>query len=1192
MIRPVAWESAMNPLSTCPSPATLQEYLLGGLSDAVAASLEEHVASCPGCRALLPTLRAEDDLVAAFRAQAGRTQPKNALLDRLAGDLHVLLRTVPTSVEATPATAGCAEETDDDVRSMLAPPRTPDEMGRLGDYRVLEVLGSGGMGVVFRAEDIRLRRHVALKAMRPALAANPKARQRFLREAQLTASLSHDHVVPIHHVGEEKGVPFLAMPLLQGESLDCRLKRGGRLPLAEVLRIGRETADGLAAAHAHGLIHRDIKPANLWLETLADEPGGLSPRYRVKILDFGLARSGEGDVHLTQSGAIVGTPAYMAPEQADGRVDHRADLFSLGCVLYRMATGEVPFAGDKPLEVLRKVTRDQPRPPRKINPELPAALADLIMQLLEKDPARRPASAGEVVESLQSLEKDLAAKKEFAQHAGALAAGPRKRRLALVAAALVLLAGLLGLGAAALIRISTGQGDYVIETDDPDFSFQVHAGAVKLEDRKTNKTYTLKVVKQEKDARDVEMEVSDGGDLVFKTKTFTIKRGEKAAVTAWFERKACGVDDAWIKLVAALPAEAQWAAVAAKLKELNPRFDGTVHPTIEGGVVTRLWFVTDEVTDISPVRALRGLQVLGCGGSGDGTAPFNNVTVLTCGFHLRGHGKGRLADLSPLKGLNLSGLSCSHTDVSDLTPLAGMPLTQLACADTRASDLSPLKGKLLTVLYCGETPVSEVKTLRGMPLEHLHLNDTAVSDLSPLLGMPLKGLVLHNTKVSDLSPLKGMKLRSLSVWHTPVSDLAPLAGMPLEHLGCLGTRVKDLSPLKGITLAGLEIRWTPVSDLSPLKGMPLKWLNCDFKPERDAAILRSIPTLETINDKPAKEVLGQAGATAGVADAWVKRVAALPAEEQVKAVVDKLKELNPDFVGQVTHKVENAQVTELVIETDQVTDLSPLRALPALHHLGCSGSGPGKSRLLDGQFQVLQWEPVAKGQGVHRLADLSPLKGSKLTHLDCSYSRVADLSPLKGMPLEALVCASTKVSDLTPLKDSRLVVLNCRDTPIADLSPLKDMPLGHLFVDFTRISDLSPLGGMQLQSLTCCDTAVADLSPLKGMKLTSLSCWRTKVTDLRPLAGMPLTALDCGGTKVADLSPLKGMHLKSLICHNTQVSDLSPLKGMPLAYLRCDFKPERDAAILRSIPTLETINDKPAKEFWKEVGQKQSTRDP
>jgi serine/threonine protein kinase len=278
----------------------------------------------------------------------------------------------------------------------LAPAQEPGEIGRLGTYRVLKVLGAGGMGIVFQAEDLTLRRNVAIKAMRPAMACSTSAKQRFLREAQTAAALEHDHIVPIYQVGEDRGVPFIAMPLLRGEPLDVRLDRDDALPIREILRIGRETAEGLAAAHAAGLIHRDIKPANLWLEA---ETG------RVKILDFGLARNTADQQHLTQQGAIIGTPAYMAPEQATGQpLDARCDLFSLGCVLYRMTAGELPFKGTDAVSTLLAVATTEPRPPHKVRPKVPAAASEFIMRLLAKNPALRPQSARVVAESLRTLE--------------------------------------------------------------------------------------------------------------------------------------------------------------------------------------------------------------------------------------------------------------------------------------------------------------------------------------------------------------------------------------------------------------------------------------------------------------------------------------------------------------------------------------------------------------------------------------------------------------------------------------------------------------------------------------------------------------------------------------------------------------------------------------------------------------------
>jgi serine/threonine protein kinase len=311
------------------------------------------------------------------------------------------------------------------------------EIGPLSGYRILDVLGRGGMGLVLLAEDLQLKRRVAVKVMRPELAANEQARRRFLREAQSAAAVTHDHIIAIHHVGEDRGMPYLVMPLLQGETLAVRLRREGRLPPDESCRIAHEVAAGLAAAHAHGLIHRDIKPSNIWLEACDSVRGGV----RVKILDFGLARVAECDEPesaITHSGTVVGTPAYMAPEQADGKpVDGRADLFSLGCVLYHMATGAPPFQGPTRMSLFYALANHNPPPPSSVNPSVPQPMSNMVMQLLAKDPAARPASALIVAETLTSIRR-AAAWKEAGPLPSPLAAGRRGPLIAAIAAVLLI----------------------------------------------------------------------------------------------------------------------------------------------------------------------------------------------------------------------------------------------------------------------------------------------------------------------------------------------------------------------------------------------------------------------------------------------------------------------------------------------------------------------------------------------------------------------------------------------------------------------------------------------------------------------------------------------------------------------------------------------------------------------------------
>ncbi len=318
----------------CPDVREFQALAAGQLPAEDKEGLLQHLETCDSCIAKIQTLLVQDTLVEWIVKGTACSSDEGKHLAPLMQRLIQLQKSATGSpsepqhgletAELQLPTGGSRTQTSTDVMdekqaspsddekelwSFLAPAQAPDEIGRLGPYRVLKVLGAGGMGVVFRAEDPQLQRLVALKAMLPALASKDSARQRFLREARAAAGLKHDHIVTIHQVGEDRGAPFLAMEFLKGESLDDRIKdkNNAPLPLSETLRIGREIAEGLEAAHEHGLIHRDIKPGNIWLEGRC---------ARVKILDFGLAQQcrrrsldtkrchrGHAGVHAARTGA-------------------------------------------------------------------------------------------------------------------------------------------------------------------------------------------------------------------------------------------------------------------------------------------------------------------------------------------------------------------------------------------------------------------------------------------------------------------------------------------------------------------------------------------------------------------------------------------------------------------------------------------------------------------------------------------------------------------------------------------------------------------------------------------------------------------------------------------------------------------------------------------------------------------------
>jgi serine/threonine protein kinase len=281
------------------------------------------------------------------------------------------------------------------VYEFLDPPQQDGELGRLGPYRVLELLGQGGMGAVFHALDGRLKRDVALKMMQKKWAATMVGRKRFVEEARSMAAVHHDNVATIFEVGVHRGVPFMAMEMLKGQPLDKLIKGKEEFSYQQVLRLALEVSRGLAAAHACGIIHRDIKPANIWIE----ESTG-----RAKILDFGLAIAGSNFDRFSARGSVLGSPAYLSPEQSRGEpLDDRTDLYSLGIVLYQMCAGRLPLVGKSiPEQLIANICR-QPTPLAQRNPDIPTPLCKLIHQLLEKEPRNRPRSARDLEQQIEAV---------------------------------------------------------------------------------------------------------------------------------------------------------------------------------------------------------------------------------------------------------------------------------------------------------------------------------------------------------------------------------------------------------------------------------------------------------------------------------------------------------------------------------------------------------------------------------------------------------------------------------------------------------------------------------------------------------------------------------------------------------------------------------------------------------------------
>ncbi len=748
-------------------------------------------------------------------------QPIETTVEYLASQHESL----PSASEETAA----AEPVANSEMPQFAPPTVTGEIGRLGKYRIQKELGRGGMGAVYLAFDERLQRQIALKVMLPKFAANATAKDRFLREARAAAQISSDYVVNIHEADEIDGTPYIALQLLQGYPLDEYLKKKGSPSLPQIIRIGREIAIGLAAAHKLGLVHRDIKPGNVWLE---------APNGRVKILDFGLAKPVQGNesAELTAMGALVGTPAYMAPEQAQGEsLDGRADLFSLGCVLYRLCTGKLPFDRPTLMSILIAIATEEPKPVRELNPNVPEPLADLIHRLLAKNAADRPENALAVVKEFDGIIAPMQKPGEVIPHviyapmavsvqqinpfadidtlmdsetvepqADGTKSPPRKFPAILVGSLLFALIAIV-LAGVIVIKITNKDGtvtevkvpkDSKIEVDGK----TVTAGPKKPEvvpvataDR-TAAAYVLSIggtVRVNGENRDLRATAE------LPKEPFALTRVDLTNNTKVTDAGLAAFKDCKGLTVLYLCRTAVTDAGLAAFKDCK----GLTYLDLDGTAVTDAGLVAFKDSKGLTVLYLNVTQVTDAG-----LAAFKDSKGL---MHLHLHstkvtdaGLAAFKDCKGLTQLNLGGTQVTDAGLAAFKDCKG--LTHLDLQGTQVTDagLAAFKDcKGLTVLDLQGTQVTDAglaafKDRKG--LTHLNLNSTKVTDAGLAHFKDCKGLMhlyLSNTKVTDagLAHFKDCKgLTVLDLQGTQVTD-AGLAAFKdckgLMYLGVRNTRV-------------------------------------------------------------------------------------------------------------------------------------------------------------------------------------------------------------------------------------------------------------------------------------------------------------------------------------------------------------------------------------------------------------------
>jgi serine/threonine protein kinase len=688
----------------------------------------------------------------------------------------------------------------------------------LGGYTILDRIGAGGMGEVFKAEHRRMSRIVAIKTLSPAVTQDAETTARFEREARLAAKLLHNNIVTAFDADQFNGVRFLVMEYVEGQDLAALAEQIGPLPPAVALNYVLQAARGLECAHSEGVIHRDIKPANL----LLDKKGV------VKILDMGIARiqvarNATMRSELTLQGDVFGTVEFMSPEQSfdTKNVDGRSDIYSLGCTLYYLISGRPMFDGETVLEKIL-AHRERPIPSlRAFDASIPSEIDVLFRKMVAKRLQDRFPSTTELVASLSKFSRGEALPADQIQnhrHTRIAVSGVGKRKPLFRASAAILL---IFAGAASVVwfvkpdhglippvkkhespdSLTLSQtvestpttaletsvpfvtaeqsrqqmATTVDEVLEPTFNSLVDAEADIVNESQTPTDVARMTVPNE----DVAVSDDNSIDTNFESPPETTSEpqpekpepgpskteSEVATIEKPATPKSKDPDSGWIttdqksaieraniflqwaKHAATRPPEEQLQVVTERLRELNPKFDGRETHHIKLGVVTELQFISDDVTDISPIHALAGLKTLNCSGT-----------------DVR---RGRIADLTSLRGMSLIVLNIENTQVSDLSPLQGMKLSSLNCSGTSVSSLKPLKGMALNELRCARTQVVDLTPLKGMAITHLDCSHTEVISLLPLRGY---------------GNLKTLNVRSTNV------NLTDIAAIYIEHPDCVVDR--------------------------------------------------------------------------------------------------------------------------------------------------------------------------------------------------------------------------------------------------------------------------------------------------------------------------------------------------------------------------------------------------------------------
>jgi serine/threonine protein kinase/formylglycine-generating enzyme required for sulfatase activity len=1110
------------------------------------------------------------------------------------------------------------EETDEIPLGYLESPTRPDSLGRLGHYEVLEVVGRGAFGTVLRAFDEKLQRVVAIKVLAIELASTSPARKRFLREAQSSAQIRHEHVVSVYAV-EEKPIPYLVMEYIPGQTLQQKLDTTGPLDVLTVLRLGGQIAEGLAAAHAMDLIHRDIKPGNILLET--------GVRDRVKITDFGLARTAD-DASMTQSGIIAGTPMYMAPEQALGhKLDQRADLFSLGSVLYQMVSGRPPFRASSTLAVLKRLTEDTPRPIQEVIPETPQWLCDIISKLHAKHPEERFQTAREVADVLADCEAQLKANaklKDYSRIPKSKQPASRKpgRRKWVAAAALFLpVIAFAVTELAGVTQLFRGQqGEPVKPGDEPVADGTTPARHDQFPDAPPRKApldaQQAKYQAQWRESAKVHL---------------AAVRSNPADRSAWIKAAPllilAGDDEGYRQLCRDMlkqfldPAQAEIADSVCKVCLLRPNvIDPSMLPTgrVRGAIGSQDW--PDFQAYFIACAALIAYR--------EGDMPHaiewaHKLAVGPSAPDLTGHTIRAMAlhRLGRVDDARQALTAVEATIPDELRPYAAA--TNL---NTVPFPESPLSYDLwhFVILYreavrlINPTGQADPPPLAIAPFDAAQAKAHQEAWASHL-GVPVEFENSVGMKFVLIPPGEFTRGTADGDPRTDDWDMVddgrpssrPQHRVRISRPCYAGTHEVTLEQFRAFVQATGY-----VTDAERSGHGSWYWNEATELIERKADLIWKSPGYEVGANFPVSAVTCRDAAQ--FCD-WLSkkegRTYRLPTEAEwefaCRAGTTTAYAFGSELMTQNAVFERHPSAGPIAVGSRPANGFG-LHDMHGNVHEWCADgpreyttaaatdpAGPDRGGP-DREMRVYRGGSYAEYVGAHLGLQSSGRRASDPGHPDVARGfRVVVVGDLTPKPVASAPFTDADVQRIAALPASEQVEEVRKE--LVRRNPGFDGKVEHKIEDGVviilqfctdDITDISPVRALKgLRLLECASSDVGtgklvDLSPLRGIPIVELRLWFNQVVDLSPLRDSPLRILDITGNPVTDIAPVKTLKIEWLNVRGMPLTDLTLLKEMPLKELHVDLQTQQDIEIVRAIKTLETINGKPAAEFWKEVDEK------